>query len=157
MSKTEEIVAAAVDELRTVSFGIYPGLWNEFEIAIINEFGYSEHKVPRRTDILIGLIQGYIDTNSAFLYPEGTVKRMPFKEIEAERQKISSIVKDLISRFGEKRKTTMQVPVSLWSDFHVVMKRKFGIGVPANDIILMLLSNYLEKKKKFQSKQKSSS
>jgi len=144
------------ENLRTVNMRTYPQIWDEFEIAIINEFSYKK----TRTDVMVKLVQEYVDKNSAFLYPEGDVIRMSDAQIEAERKKIVSTVGKLEEKLGEKKKTTMQVPTALWNNLHIIIKRKFWSGRPGVavvDIILTLLVDYLDRKKKFLSPSKSKS
>jgi len=128
------------EEVRTVSFGIYPKMWNEFDVAVRREFAWKKD----RTDVLKELLQSYIQTNSEFLWPEGPERRMSAETIEAERQKISSVVNELTNELGKKRKTTVLVPLSLWKDLHIVVGRKFiAHRTDLNDVITMLISNYL--------------
>lgn len=128
------------EHVRKISIVISPTLWAEFDIAITKRFDYKK----TRTEIIIELVKNFVSKNSAFLFPvnKWELGSDIIQDIKDECEHINKTVSEVYTE--EARRTTMQVPMDLWDDFHIVAKRKLGLEVTINDVIVTLVKDYLD-------------
>ena len=127
------MVTSETIETKQVCISISASLWEKFDSV-------TSRKSTTRTEVILKYVRNFIANNEGLLFPVNPKDIVIDKQVEKER---SHILNTFHNQPDDKKKTTLVVPVDLWNDFFIVVRKRLGRHVKINNIIVTIATDFV--------------